>query len=153
ERPRLAGTQVAGIAGPRQTAPPPVSAERRGCRLRAAADIRCRGCESAGRAAPESRMNRQRTLSRRVGEALLRASEALLPERRRVWAKAMRGEYEHFTNDQYLTDRQALAWAAGCLLVSLKERMAMIKGNFKISRWLLAPEMLLCFLPLTLLWL
>ena len=29
----------------------------------------------------------------------------------------------------------------------------MIKGDLKISRWLLTPEMLLCFLPLTLLWL
>jgi len=29
----------------------------------------------------------------------------------------------------------------------------MINGNLKISRWLLAPEMLLCFVPLTLLWL
>ncbi len=29
----------------------------------------------------------------------------------------------------------------------------MIKGDLKISRWLLAPEMLLCFAPLTWLWL
>ena len=29
----------------------------------------------------------------------------------------------------------------------------MIKGDLKIPRWLLTPEMLLCFLPLTLLWL
>jgi hypothetical protein len=31
--------------------------------------------------------------------------------------------------------------------------MIMIKGDLKISRWLLTPELLLCFLPLTLLWL
>lgn len=29
----------------------------------------------------------------------------------------------------------------------------MIHGDLKISRWLLAPEMLLCFVPLSLLWL
>jgi energy-converting hydrogenase Eha subunit A len=60
----------------------------------------------------------------------------------------MRCEYEHIA-----TDTQAFTWAAGCFLASLKERMIMIKGDLKISRWLLTPELLLCFLPLTLLWL
>jgi hypothetical protein len=92
-------------------------------------------------------VNAPHSLPRAIGSLLMRGAERLLPRRRRVWAAAMRSEFQH------LTDRQALAWAAGCLLVSLKERMAMIKGNLKISRWLLAPEMLLCFLPLTLLWL
>jgi len=40
------------------------------------------------------------------------------------------------------------------VLTGIKERMnTMIHGDLKISRWLLAPEMLLCFAPLTLLWL
>jgi hypothetical protein len=30
---------------------------------------------------------------------------------------------------------------------------AMLMGNLRISRWLLTPEMLLCFVPLTLFWL
>jgi hypothetical protein len=61
----------------------------------------------------------------------------------------MRSEFMHIHSD-----REALYWALGCVLVSLKQRMTtMITGNLKISRWLLTPEMLLCFAPLTLLWL
>jgi hypothetical protein len=85
---------------------------------------------------------------RRIASALMTVSALFLPPRRQSWAAAMRAEYEHIH-----VDRQAFTWAAGCVLVSLKERIIMIKGNLKISRWLLAPEMLLCFLPLTLLWL
>jgi hypothetical protein len=85
---------------------------------------------------------------RRIASSLMRAAALLLPPKRRSWAAAMRCEYEHIA-----TDRQAFTWAAGCLLASFKERLIMIKGDLKISRWLLAPEMLLCFLPLTLLWL
>jgi hypothetical protein len=88
-----------------------------------------------------------RSFAQALGAGLMRATERLLPPRRRVWAEAMRREYEH------LERREAMTWAAGCFLVGLKERIAMIKGNLKISRWLLAPEMMLCFLPLTLLWL
>jgi hypothetical protein len=85
---------------------------------------------------------------RGFASVLMRASAILLPRRRQFWAAAMRSEYEYIH-----TDRQAFTWAAGCFLVSLKERTIMTKGNLKISRWLLGPEMLLCFLPLTLLWL
>ena len=61
----------------------------------------------------------------------------------------MRSEFDHIEND-----RHAFLWAVGCLLTGIKERMnTMIHGDLKISRWLLAPEMLLCFAPLTLLWL
>ena len=61
----------------------------------------------------------------------------------------MRSEFDHIEND-----RHAVLWAVGCLLSGIKERMnTMIHGDLKISRWLLAPEMLLCFAPLTLLWL
>ena len=88
------------------------------------------------------------SLRRRMASVLMQASARLLPRPRQSWAAAMRCEYEHIA-----TDRQAFTWAAGCLLVSFKERMIMIKGDLKISRWLLTPEMLLCFLPLTLLWL
>ena len=61
----------------------------------------------------------------------------------------MRSEFEHIRDE-----RRAFLWALGCVLTGIKERTAsMIKGNLEISRWLLAPEMLLCFAPLTWLWL
>jgi hypothetical protein len=79
----------------------------------------------------------------------MRGAATLMPAARIGWTRAMRSEFDHIEND-----RQAFLWAAGCLLTGIKERMnTMIHGDLKISRWLLAPEMLLCFAPLTLLWL
>jgi hypothetical protein len=81
--------------------------------------------------------------------ALMRAAAMLMPAARIDWIRAMRAEFDHFEND-----RHAFLWAAGCLRSGINERMnTMIYGDLKISRWLLAPEMLLCFAPLTLLWL
>jgi len=89
------------------------------------------------------------TASRRVSAALMRGAAGLMPAARIGWTRAMRSEFDHIEGDG-----QAFLWAAGCLLTGLKERMnTMIHGDLKISRWLLAPEMLLCFAPLTLLWL
>jgi hypothetical protein len=94
-------------------------------------------------------VNRPTTASRRIASALMRGTATLMPAARIGWMRAMRSEFDHIDND-----RQAFLWAAGCLLTGFKERMAtMIHGDLKISRWLLAPEMLLCFAPLTLLWL
>lgn len=94
-------------------------------------------------------MKRSQTASRRLAAALMRGAAGLMPAARIGWTRAMRSEFDHIESD-----RQAFLWAAGCLLTGLKERMnTMIHGDLKISRWLLAPEMLLCFAPLTLLWL
>jgi hypothetical protein len=94
-------------------------------------------------------VNRPETTSRRIAAALMRGAAGLMPAARIGWMRAMRSEFDHIESD-----RQAFLWAAGCLLTGLKERMnTMIRGDLKISRWLLAPEMLLCFAPLTLLWL
>jgi hypothetical protein len=94
-------------------------------------------------------VNRPQTASRRIASALMRGAVALMPTARIGWTRAMRSEFDHIEND-----RHAFLWAAGCLLTGIKERMTtMIHGDLKISRWLLAPEMLLCFAPLTLLWL
>jgi len=89
------------------------------------------------------------TAARRIASAFMRGAATLMPAARIGWTKAMRSEFDHIEND-----RHAFLWAAGCLLTGIKERMnSMIHGDLKISRWLLAPEMLLCFAPLTLLWL
>lgn len=93
-------------------------------------------------------MNPQ-TNSRRIASALMNCSAQLLPAHRIGWARAMRAEFDHIDND-----RRAASWAVGCLLTCIKERTySMIHGDLKVSRWLLAPEMLLCFVPLSLLWL
>ena len=79
----------------------------------------------------------------------MRCASQLLPAARANWAGAMRSEFDHIKDE-----RRAFLWALGCLLTGINERITtMINGNLKISRWLLAPEMLLCFVPLTWLWL
>ncbi|HEY2780116.1 MAG TPA: hypothetical protein VGI90_05055 [Steroidobacteraceae bacterium] len=93
-------------------------------------------------------MNRK-TTSRRIASVLMNWSARLLPPARTGWAKAMRAEFDHIDEDA-----RAMSWAVGCLLTGVKQRMiSMIHGDLKISRWLLAPEMLLCFAPLSLFWL
>jgi hypothetical protein len=60
----------------------------------------------------------------------------------------MRSEF-----DRCESNREAFGWAIGCVIAGFKERVhAMLVGNLKISKWVLAPEMLLCFVPLTFAW-
>jgi hypothetical protein len=93
-------------------------------------------------------VNEAASLTRRLARALMACTAQLLPSTRLDWAKAMRAEF-----DRLGKDRDALVWAAGCIAAALKERVsAMLTGNVKISRWVLIPEMLLCFVPLTLAW-
>lgn len=94
-------------------------------------------------------MNESISLKRRLTLVLMRCVNEVLPASRDDWAKAMRAELDHLQDDQ-----DALAWAMGCLVAASKERMViMVTGNLKVSRWILLPEMLLCFVPLTIGWL
>lgn len=94
-------------------------------------------------------MNARVSLRRRLALVLMRRVSQVLPTSRLEWAKAMRAELDHLQDD-----RDALAWAMGCLVAGSKERInTMLTGNLKISRWILVPEMLLCFVPLTFGWL
>jgi hypothetical protein len=80
--------------------------------------------------------------------ALMRLAARLLPGTRADWANAMRSEL-----DGIRSDGDALGWALGCVLAGFKERINfMITARPKVSRWILAPEMLLCFIPLTIGW-
>lgn len=86
---------------------------------------------------------------RRAALAFLRFAQQLLPPSRLDWSKAMRAEL-----DSLRDDRDALAWSVGCVTAGFKERMSTVfNTDLKISRWVLVPEMLLCFVPLTLGWL
>ena len=94
-------------------------------------------------------MNASISLKRQLTIALMHCVSHMLPRRRGDWAKAMRAELEHLESDS-----DALAWAMGCLAAASKERIVtMITGNLRVSRWILVPEMLLCFVPLTFGWL
>lgn len=93
-------------------------------------------------------MNCLAPLLRRLTLALMQLATQLLPRTRADWARAMRAELDRIGNHQ-----QAFAWALGCVLAGFKERInAVITTHPKISRWILAPEMLLCFIPLTIGW-
>jgi hypothetical protein len=94
-------------------------------------------------------MNASVSLRRALTLVLIRCVDQVLPASRADWAKAMRAELDHLQDDE-----DALAWAMGCLVAASKERIVtMLTGNLKISRWILLPEMLLCFVPLTIGWL
>lgn len=60
----------------------------------------------------------------------------------------MRSELDYVESDAH-----AIEWAFGCLSVSLQERVrAMLNANGRISRPVLMLEWLMCFGPVTLLW-
>lgn len=94
-------------------------------------------------------MKRSVSLERWLALALMRCVRRVLPPDRLDWAKAMQAEL-----DQLQNDRDALAWVIGCVIAGSKARIkSMLTGNLRISRWILVPEMLLCFVPLTFGWL
>ncbi len=55
--------------------------------------------------------------TRRIALALMEHAAHVLPSARSKWAEAMRHEIHHIEND-----REALTWAAGCVLASYVER-------------------------------
>ena len=90
----------------------------------------------------------KRPAIRSFAARVLGYAEWLLPQGKAEWARAMRSELQHIDGDH-----EALKWALGCLLASIKMRSsAMVLGNFRVSRWVLALEMALCFVPLSLGW-
>lgn len=80
-----------------------------------------------------------------LAATLLKLARGLLPRSRRDWAQAMQAELDHLGNDD-----DALRWALGCVVAGAKERIdGMFGHKLKVSRWILVPEMLLCFVPLS----
>ena len=87
-------------------------------------------------------------VARRLALFLIRFAVRLLPSSRAEWAMAMQSEVWSLKSDY-----RAALWAVGCVITGNKERVnAMEIGNLKTSRWVLVPEMALCFLPLTIAW-
>lgn len=95
------------------------------------------------------RSNRRSTLLTRLAFALARLAARFHPRERNGWARAMAAELHHVDGDY-----AAFMWSVGCLISSITMRAhSMIVGNLRISRWVLAPELALCFVPLTFGWL
>ena len=86
--------------------------------------------------------------SGRLSFCLLLLACRIMPGNQSEWAKAMLTEFYYLENKC-----NALPWAAGCVIAAIIVRLdLMIIGNLKISRWLLAIEMIFCFIPLTFVW-
>jgi hypothetical protein len=80
--------------------------------------------------------------------ALFRCARWLMPAGSIDWIDAMEAE-----SWQTGAGARRVYWALGCLSVAIARRVdAMLIGNLKISRWVLAPELLLCFGPLAFGW-
>jgi hypothetical protein len=90
----------------------------------------------------------KRTIMRSSAERVTALASYLLPAAHRAWAQDMRAELDHVESDA-----AALSWSIGCLMASLYQRVnAMLKLNAEVSRSVLMLEWLMCFGPLTLLW-
>ena len=89
------------------------------------------------------------TWARCAATAVVSAAAAWLgPTSREQWGRAMRAELDHIDDDF-----AALRWAFGCALASINLRStSMDLGTLRVSRFVLALEMALCFVPLTLGW-
>jgi hypothetical protein len=87
-------------------------------------------------------------IARRIAAMLVDRAARWLPARRSEWGDAMREELRHVKSD-----RHALEWALGCVFASFIERVhAMNDSQLGVSRWVAVLEWLVCFGPLTLLW-
>lgn len=90
-------------------------------------------------------MSGRHPVIRPLAMQLVTHAQKVLPRSRADWARAMHHEVEHISGNH-----AALAWALGCVVASYMERMkTMISSDARISRWVLALEMLCCFTPLT----
>jgi hypothetical protein len=94
-------------------------------------------------------MSKHSTLARRAAAALVRGTAAWLERTSRgQWGRAMRAELDHIDSDY-----EALRWACGCALAAITlRRTDMDMGTLRVSRFVLALEMALCFVPLTFGW-
>jgi len=92
-------------------------------------------------------MKSPQPLIRATANRIARLAQTLFPHHRSDWAKALANELQHVPSDM-----DALRWATGALFTAICERMRIMKsGTLHVPRWLLSIEMLVCFVPLTLL--
>jgi hypothetical protein len=82
-----------------------------------------------------------------VARGLVKHAATVSPGERAEWAQAMLNELDYLSPDM-----SAVGWALGCIVVCYSERIrAMVRSLESLPRWVLVLEMVVCFLPLTLL--
>ena len=92
-------------------------------------------------------MNSFQAVTGKAARGLVKHAARISPPERAEWAQAMINELDYLSPDM-----SALGWALGCIWVCYSERIrAMIRSLKSLPRWVLVLEMLVCFLPLTLL--
>jgi hypothetical protein len=92
-------------------------------------------------------VNALHIVTRHVSRALVRHAAIVSPGERSQWAQAMINELDYLSPDM-----SAVSWALGCIFVCYSERIrAMIRPFESLPRWVLVLEVLVCFLPLALL--
>jgi hypothetical protein len=85
--------------------------------------------------------------ARKVAVLLIKHAAWVSPPDRKEWSQAMINELDHVPRGA-----SALWWALGCTFASYLERMRiMTRSLTNLPRWLLALEMAVCLVPLTLL--
>jgi hypothetical protein len=94
-------------------------------------------------------VNALQAITRRIARSLVMHAAVVSPAERGEWVQAMINELEYLSPDM-----SVVGWALGCIFVCYSERMrAMIRPFESLPRWILVLEMLVCFLPLALLFL
>lgn len=83
-----------------------------------------------------------------LASIFMRLATWLLRNQHSDWAHAMRAELEH------IDPNERTSWSFGCLIAAIKQRIvSMQNGTLRVSRSVLFLELIVCFLPLTLVWL
>jgi len=92
-------------------------------------------------------MINRRSLSWRVASGLTAHAARILPPERREWSQAMIAEVDHLPSAG-----AAMRWAIGCIFAGYFERMRTMNHPIgHVARWVLSLEMLICFVPVTVL--
>jgi hypothetical protein len=87
----------------------------------------------------------RQSLAWRVASGLTVHAARILPPERREWSQAMIAEVDHLPRAG-----AAIRWAIGCIVAGYIERMrTMTHPICHVSRWVLSLEMLICFVPVT----
>lgn len=92
-------------------------------------------------------MNSLQAMTGKAARGLVKHAARISPPERTEWAQAMINELDYLASDM-----SAVRWALGCIWVCYSERIrTMVRSLKSLPRWVLVLEMLVCFLPLTLL--
>jgi hypothetical protein len=120
----------------------PIDGKRHGVRQRAAGQYQQ---IQLPRTTGETCMTDRRSPAWRLALGLTAHAARILPAERRQWSQAMIAEVDNLPSAG-----AALRWAIGCVFAGYIERMrTMTHPIGHVARWVLSLEMLICFVPVT----